>query len=102
MVKVIERVWKRYEVQDVEFGKVYTWRPERIVVECECGRRLSITGATTSCAKCGSDHTDPSRNESAEVYRSYDALHPRRYSEDREAEQGLLPSFELPSLVLPL
>jgi hypothetical protein len=102
MVKVIERVWKRYEVQDVEFGKLYTWRPERIVVECEWGRRLSMTGSTTSCAECGSDHTDTFRNESAEVYRSYDALHPRRYSEDREAEQGLLPSFELPFLVLPL
>ena len=42
VAKVIECAQARYEVQDVEFGKVYKWRPERIVVECQCGQRLSL------------------------------------------------------------
>ena len=31
MAKVIERVQARYEVQEVEFGKVYKWHPAHIV-----------------------------------------------------------------------
>ena len=42
-MEVIERVQPHYEVQEVEFGKLYKWRPERIVLECECGKRLSLT-----------------------------------------------------------
>ena len=41
MAKVIERVQSRYEVEEVEFGKVYKWCPEHIVVECQCGQKLS-------------------------------------------------------------
>jgi hypothetical protein len=36
-VRVIERVRGHYEVQEVECGKVYKWRPESVVVACECG-----------------------------------------------------------------
>ena len=43
MAKVIERLDACYEVQELEFGKVYKWQPERIVLECECGQRLSLT-----------------------------------------------------------
>jgi hypothetical protein len=28
-----------YDVQEVEMGEVYTWRPESVVVECDCGER---------------------------------------------------------------
>ncbi len=41
MAKVIERVQARYEVQEVEFGKVYKWHPAHIMLECQCGERLS-------------------------------------------------------------
>ena|SRR5215211_2375368 len=34
-VKLIERIEGSYEVQDAPFGKVYKWRPENFVVECE-------------------------------------------------------------------
>jgi hypothetical protein len=88
VAKVIERVRPRYEVQEVEFGRVYRWRPERIVVQCGCGRRLSITRSTTSCVECGSDHTDAFWSESAEGYQGEGTLHPWRYLEDRE-EKGL-------------
>jgi hypothetical protein len=41
LAKVIECAKARYEIQDVEFGKVYKWRPEQVLVECQCGQRLS-------------------------------------------------------------
>jgi hypothetical protein len=38
-----------YDVQEVEMGEVYTWRPESIVVECDCGERPTLTASTTTC-----------------------------------------------------
>ena len=64
MASVTESVGGRYEVQDVEFGKVYRWRPEGVVVECECGRRPTLTGSMTVCA-CGVDHAGVVREELA-------------------------------------
>ena len=43
MAKVIERVQAHYEVHDVEMGKVYRWHPESIVLECNCGNKLTLT-----------------------------------------------------------
>ena len=42
MVEVTERAAGYYEVQKVEFGKVYRWRPGGgVVPECCCGPALS-------------------------------------------------------------
>jgi hypothetical protein len=87
MTKVIDRVEGRYEVQEVEFGKVYKWRPERIVVECRCGQRLSLSASRTTCTECGSDHVEVLQEKSAEGRQSDEVLHPWRYSEDREEEE---------------
>jgi hypothetical protein len=62
MVKVIERTEGRYEVQEVEFGKVYKWLPERVVVSCGCGRTPSLTTSETIC-DCGADHATVVREE---------------------------------------
>jgi hypothetical protein len=77
--KVIERVQPRYEVQAVEFGKVYKWRPERVVVDCQCGQRLSLTPLTTSCAECGTDHVLAVKESSTDGHKSDQTLHPWRY-----------------------
>jgi hypothetical protein len=82
-MKVVERVQARYEVQEVEFGKVYKWRPERVVVECLCGQRLSLTASTTSsCVECGTDHTRALKEGSTDGWQSDENLHPWRYSEE--------------------
>ena len=93
LAKVIECAQARYEAQDVEFGKVYKWRPKHVLVECRCGQRLSLTPSTTSCVECGTDHVLTVKEASAEdVHQGDQALHPWRYyySEDRE-EAGSLP-----------
>ena len=61
MVEVTKRAAGHYEVQEVEFGKVYRWRPGGgVVPECCCGPALSDP-AEAACA-----------------------LHPWRYPDDRE------------------
>jgi hypothetical protein len=83
--KVIERVQPRYEVQEVEFGQVYKWRPERIVVQCRCGQRLSLTASTTSCTECAANHELAVKEASKTDGRQSDkTLHPWRFVEDRE------------------
>ena len=57
MPKDIGYVQGHYEVQDVEMGKIYTWRPESAVVECDCGEELSLTASENAyCGECGADH----------------------------------------------
>jgi hypothetical protein len=84
VAKVIERLDACYEVQDVEFGKVYKWRPERIVLECQCGQRLSLTASTTSCVECGNDHMLAVQEASTDRRQSNETLYPWRFVEDRE------------------
>jgi hypothetical protein len=63
-VRVLERAQGRYEVQDVEFGKVYRWSPERVMVECDCGERLTLTASRAACG-CGADYAAFVREELA-------------------------------------
>ena len=60
-MRVIAREREHYEVHEVPYGKVYSWRPERIVFECGCGERLVWMRPVTACA-CGAVHTDVSRD----------------------------------------
>ncbi len=78
-----EHTEAHYDVQEVEMGEVYTWRPESIVVECNCGERLTLTASTTTCGGCGADHKTAVR-EGLDVGQSEDeVVHPWRYAEER-------------------
>jgi hypothetical protein len=56
VAKIIERVEAHYDVQEVEYGKVYRWCPANVLVECTCGEELSLTAFRTICGECGADH----------------------------------------------
>jgi hypothetical protein len=80
---VIERIEGRYEAQDVPFGKVYAWRSGRVVVECDCGERLTLTGSAPVCG-CGLNHATTIRKELDAARQPKDEiLHPWRYSGER-------------------
>jgi len=49
--KIIERVEAFYDVQEVEFGRVYRWCPGYLVLECECGERRSVSAGMPYCAE---------------------------------------------------
>jgi len=57
MVQILERVQAHYENREMPFGKVYVWNPAYVVLECDCGEKvtLSATSTTTTCARCGAD-----------------------------------------------
>lgn len=83
MVRVIERSGGRYEVQDVEFGQVYKWCPECVVIECDCGEMTILTPSAATCG-CGADHAALVRGKLDDRQSGDKALHPWRYAGDRE------------------
>lgn len=62
-MRVIERVAGYYDVEEVEFGRVYRWCPGCVEIECECGERLVLTASATTCGECGTDHATTVREE---------------------------------------
>ena len=82
-MRVKEHVEGRYEAQEVPFGIVYTWHPGRVVIECDCGERLTLTGTTGTCA-CGTDLAAILRETLAARRSSDEHLRPWRCGEDRE------------------
>ena len=87
MAKVIERVEARYDVQEVEFGKVYKWRPESVVVECECGEMLDLTASETICQECEAEHTRLVRQDlTGRPLEGDENVHPWRYDDTGHRE----------------
>lgn len=90
MAKVIERARAGYEVEDVEYGKVYSWRPESVVVECGCGEKASLTPFETTCEECGAEHMGLVREDLSDRQSQGDEdVHPWRYTEDGEDDATL-------------
>ena len=90
MAKVIERTRARYELEDVEYGKVYRWKPERVMVECGCGEKTSLTHSETACEECGAEHTGLAREDLSDRQLQGDEdVHPWRYSEDSKDDAAL-------------
>ena len=56
-MRVIEHNRGHYEVREVPYGKVYDWRPDRVVFECDCGETHVWSGSAIVCA-CGAVHAD--------------------------------------------
>ncbi len=64
MTTNIERTEGHYEVQEVDFGRVYRWCPGCVNIECECGARLAFTVSSTAiCPRCKATHAATIREE---------------------------------------
>jgi hypothetical protein len=91
VAKIIERARAGYEVEEVAYGKVYTWRSASVVVECECGGETALTRSETACERCGAEHTGIVREDVADRQPQGDEeVHPWRYLGDGEGD-GVLP-----------
>lgn len=55
--KFVEPIETRYEVQNVEVGKVYSWCPKSVLTECGCGETLTVNVHRTTCGKRAAEHT---------------------------------------------
>jgi len=67
-VHILERIPEHYDAQEMEFGQVYHWCPEYVVVECDsCGKRTTLTRTELIInghdCKCGRDNTARIREE---------------------------------------
>ena len=82
---IVERIKGHYDVQEVEFGRVYRWCPERVIVECGCGERTSLTASSTAtCRRCRVDLAIVFREEPTTEQSGDEIVHPWRYPEHRE------------------
>jgi hypothetical protein len=92
MTWIIERVDAHYESRELPFGRTYEWYPSQVVLECDCGEKLTVTGtsATTLC-RCGADHGAVIRREFQEREgRLRDSVtHPWHHDPREQAEQHL-------------
>jgi len=88
LATVTEATTGHYEVQEVEFGRVYRWCPGYVVVECDCGEVSTLTESVPVCRWCGADYAGAVRDGLALERSGDEALHPWRYTGDRE-ETGL-------------
>jgi hypothetical protein len=87
ILTIVERIEGHYDVQEVEFGRVYRWCPERFIVECGCGQRTSLTASSTAtCRRCGIDLAVIFREEPTTERSSDEIVHPWRYAEHREGD----------------
>ncbi len=90
MMTATEWTEGHYEVQEVSFGKVYRWCPERVDIECECGERLKFSAVSTAtCPRCGLDHAATVREELTARRLEDQALHPWRYDDRNLGDTGL-------------
>jgi hypothetical protein len=83
-MQVIERTEGHYDVQEVQFGTVYRWCPECVVLECDCGERLALTHSESTCPECGADHAAIIWEELAARRVGDETIHPWHYAEDRQ------------------
>lgn len=83
---IVERIKGHYDVQEVEFGKVYRWCPERIIAECRCGEKTSLTASSTAtCRQCGTDLAVVFREKPTAGRSGDEIIHPWRYAGHRES-----------------
>ncbi len=101
MTTVIECIEGHYEVEETSYGHAYIWRPEHVVVECDCGERLVLSAFQTVCS-CGLDHAALVREELAARNVSDGAPHPweAEYQEWRKKQNQHLLSEETYQLEL--
>ena len=92
---VVEGTEGRYEAHDGEFGKVYRWCPECLLVKCDCGEMTTLDDYDTTCVWCGADHTSIVQEELASRWLEDEAVHPYAIWEHAKKE-GLL--LALPGL----
>jgi hypothetical protein len=91
MTKIIMRVEGYYEVHESPFGRDYEWHPAYVTLECDCGEKLTLTGASTmSACRCSADHSAVIQDIQEREGRLRDKVtRPWRHDSQEQAEQHL-------------
>jgi hypothetical protein len=91
MTKISVRIEGHYEVKEDPFSRAYEWQPGCVVLECDCGQELTLTGASTvPTCRCGADHSAIVQDIQEREGRLRDEItHPWRYDTKEQAQQHL-------------
>jgi hypothetical protein len=92
VTRIIEDIAAHYETNEFPFGRSYEWHPEHIIVECDCGQKLLITGTSNipTCPQCGADYASLVHDIRHREERSHDEdVHPWDHDAQDQAEQHL-------------
>ena len=91
MTKIKVRCEGHYEVHEDPFSRAYEWHPACVVLECECGEELTLSGASTIAACwCGVDHSAIIQDlQEREGRRRDEVTHPWHYDAKERAQQHL-------------
>lgn len=91
-MRIIERTEAHYRTHEVMYGKVYRWRPECVLVECDCGELLTLANSTELC-RCGADYAAITQELADRWREKKEGLAPCR----REYEEWLKEKAALPN-----
>jgi hypothetical protein len=59
MTKISVHIEGHYEVKEDPFSRTYEWQPGCVVLECDCGQELTLSGASTvPTCRCGANHSE--------------------------------------------
>ncbi len=86
-MEVTERIEGRYDAYEMEFGTVYRWCPECVVVECDCSERPTLTASMTTCSGCGADYAAVVQEKLNTRHLREKTAHPWRYDTEPEEER---------------
>src|SRR4028119_646285 len=59
MTKIIESTKAQYDTVEVPFGRSYRWHQAHVVLECDCGEKLTSSATSAinaSSCRCGADY----------------------------------------------
>ncbi len=91
MTKISVRIEGHYEVKEGLFSRAYEWQPGCVVLECDCGQELTLTGTSTvPVCRCGVDHSEIIQDLQEREGRLGDEVtHPWRYDAKEQTQQHL-------------
>jgi hypothetical protein len=92
MARIDKAIAAHYETHEVPFGRIYKWHPEYIIIECDCGQKLLITGTSNipTCPQCSADYGSLVHDIRHREERLRDEeVHPWNYNERSRADQHL-------------
>ena len=91
MPQIIESIKAHYSTLEVPFGRVYSWRQAHVLLECDCGEKLTFTGTSTiTTCQCGADYRAVVHDIRLREQRLPDQdEHPWHYDEQSQADQHL-------------
>ena len=91
MTKISVRIEGHYEVKEDPFSRAYEWQPGCVVLACDCGQELTLTGASSvPTCRCGADHSEIIQDLQEREGRLRDEVtHPWQHDAKEQAQQHL-------------